>query len=144
MSCCFVPLEKKYCLITDAFVFAICLTNNNSITIHLINVNLMQIEIQKYCRYWHPVFCISASAKFFLAFSHWNFANSSIFSPIKNRRFCFPPKTVDSHGSRRLALVCLRNRGEKLQNLDEGPFFLRSHLNRTKMMRTFSAFSHWV
>ena len=37
--------------------------------------------------------------------------------------FFLPPKTVDSHGSRRLALVCRRNCGEKLQNLDEGPFF---------------------
>ena len=34
------------------------------------------------------------------------------FSPSKNRRFCFLPKTIDSRGSRRLALVCRRNRGE--------------------------------
>ena len=37
--------------------------------------------------------------------------------------FSLPPKTLDSRGSQRLALVCRRNRGEKLQNLDEGPFF---------------------
>ena len=70
---------------------------------------------------------------------------TGVFSPAKNRRFCFPPKTVDSRGSRRLALLCRRNHGEKLQNLDEGPFFFffwRSHLNRKKMMRKFSAFSH--
>ena len=70
-----------------------------------------------------------------------------------------------ARGSRCLALECRRNRGEKLQNLDKGPFFLedqhkigekdasigvmtfffffwRSHLNRSKMMRKFSAFSH--
>ena len=39
------------------------------------------------------------------------------------RRFCFPPKTVDSRDSRRLTLVCRRNRGEKLQNLYKGSFF---------------------
>ena len=36
------------------------------------------------------------------------------------RRFCFPPKTVDSRSSRCLALVCRTNRGENLQNSDEG------------------------
>ena len=39
------------------------------------------------------------SAKFFSAFSHRYFANSGVFSPAKNRRFCFLPKTVDSCGS---------------------------------------------
>ena len=110
--------------------------------------------------YWRPVFPISAKkCEIF----------SGVFSPAKNRRVCFPPKTLDSRGSRHLALVCRRNRGEKLQNLDEGLFFFfweqskigeknasigvmtffffffrRSHSNRTKMMRKFSAFSHWV
>ena len=45
--------------------------------------------------------------------------------------FFLLPKTVDSHGSRRLALVCHGNGGEKLQNLDEGPFFF--FLNQHKI-----------
>ena len=46
------------------------------------------------------------------------------FFSCQKPAFFFPPKTVDSRGSRRLALVCRRNREEKLQKLDEGPFFL--------------------
>ena len=52
-----------------------------------------------------------------------NFSGIFALKFCEFRRFCFPPKTLDSRGSRRLALVCRRNRGEKLQNLDEGPFF---------------------
>ena len=37
--------------------------------------------------------------------------------------FFLAPKTVDSCGSRRLALVCRTKRAENLQNADEGPFF---------------------
>ena len=113
-----------------------------------------------------PVFPISAKkCEIFSGIFALKFANSGVFSPAKNRHFCFLPKTKDSCGSRRLAVVCRRNRREKLQNLNEGPFFLgdqhkigekdasigvmtfffwRSHLNRTKIMRKFSAFSHWV
>ena len=47
----------------------------------------------------------------------------AILFPPKKRRFFFPPKTIDSCSSRRLALVCRRNRGEKLQDSDEGLFF---------------------
>ena len=70
--------------------------------------------------------------KTFSAFSHWNFANSGVFSPAKNRRFCFLPKIVDSCGLRRFALVCRTNCGENLQNSDEGPFFLEITLKPDK------------
>ena len=36
--------------------------------------------------------------------------------------FFLSPKTIDSCGSRRLALVCRSNHGENLQNLDEELF----------------------
>ena len=45
------------------------------------------------------------------------------FFPAKNRRFWFPPKTVDSCGSWRRALVCRTKRRENLENSDERPFF---------------------
>ena len=75
----------------------------------------------------HAVFPISAKkcekCEIFSGILHWNFANSGVFPPAKNRCFCFPPKTIDSCGSRRLALVCRTNRGKNLQNSDEGHFF---------------------
>ena len=59
---------------------------------------------------------------FFRHFCTESLRISAFFLPPKKRRFCFP-KTIDSCGSRRLTLVCRTNRGEKLQNSDEGPFF---------------------
>ena len=72
------------------------------------------------------------SAKFFPAFLHWNFVNSGVFSPTKNRCFRFPPKTVDSCGSRHLALVCHTNRWENLQNSKDLFFFWDQHKIREK------------
>ena len=59
-------------------------------------------------------------------FFFWHFCTEILQIPaffLPNWRFCLSPKTVDSRGSRCLALVCRRNRGEKLENSHEGPFF---------------------
>ena len=57
-----------------------------------------------------------------------------IFSPAKNRCFCFLPKTVDSCGSQHLALVCRTNCREKLQNSDKGHFFFEINKKSEKKM----------